>query len=188
MASTALNTTARIRAEDFAARYADVPFCELERGEVVHLTAGGWRHSSITFKVAYLLGEWARRANTGRVLTGEAGVVTARDPDTVRGVDVAYFSFERVPRGKAPDSFSEVAPTLAVEAVGKGQGWKKMTEKAAEYLRIGTDRVWIIDPTRNTLHVFASDLPPREYRETDTLEHDVVLPGFACRVAEFFVD
>lgn len=46
--------------------------------------------------------------------------------------DGEYFSFERVPRGKELKFFAEVAPTLAVEIVGKGQGWKKMTEKAAE--------------------------------------------------------
>lgn len=186
MTTLAANETSRLRAEEFETRYADVPFCELERGEVVYLTAGGWKHSSISFRVALALGKWAESASTGRVLTNEAGVITSRDPDTVRGIDVAYFSFERVPRGKEPESFAEVAPTLAVEIVGKGQGWKKMTEKAAEYLRMGADRVWIIDPKRNSLHVFTSDQPPREYTENDTIENDPVLPGFACRVAEFF--
>lgn len=152
------------------------------------MTAGGWKHSSLCAQIAGILREWARLSGKGRVLTGEAGVITSRDPDTVRGIDVAYFSFERVPRGKEPESFSEVAPTLAVEIVGKGQGWKKMTEKAAEYLRMGADRVWIIDPKRNTLHVFTADQPPREYGEKDTIENDAVLPGFVCRVGDLLTD
>ncbi len=63
-----------------------------------------------------------------------------------------------------------------------------MTEKAAEYLRIGADRVWVVDPKRNTLHVFTADQPPREYGENDTIENDPALPGFACRVGELLAD
>ncbi|MCC6358004.1 MAG: Uma2 family endonuclease, partial [Phycisphaerales bacterium] len=94
----------------------------------------------------------------------------------------------RVPRGNEPEAFSDIAPTLAVEVVGKGQGWKKMTEKAAEYLRMEADRVWVIDPQRNTLHVFTSDAPPREFGVADTIENAPALPGFKCRVAEVFAE
>ncbi|RJP42042.1 MAG: Uma2 family endonuclease [Phycisphaerales bacterium] len=181
-------TTTRLTAEEFERQFADVDSCELERGEVVRLTAGEWRHSSTCFKVAFLLGDWARTKRTGRVLINEAGLVTSRDPDTVRGVDVAYFSFERVPRGQEPESFVEVPPNLAVEVLGKGQGWKKMAEKVGEYLRIRADRTWIIDPRHRTLHVFSPEDPPRAYAENETVTDEAVLPGFSCRVAEFFGD
>lgn len=186
--ASATRAATHVTIDEFRTRYVDVPFFELERGEVVHLTAGGWKHSAICARVAFILGKWTQTTGLGRVLTGEAGIVTSRDLDTVRGVDVAYFSFERVPQGKEPESFSEVAPTLAVEVVGKGQGWKKMTEKAAEYLRLGADRVWVIDPLRNTRHVCTSDAPPQEYGVSDTIENDPVLPGFTCRVAEKFAE
>lgn len=152
-------TSTRLTAEDFERQYADVDFCELERGEVIRLTAGGWRHSWICSKVTWLLTDWARRNNTGRVLTNEAGLITARDPDTLRGVDVMYFSYERVAKGQEPESFPEVPPNLAVEVVGKGQGWKKMTEKAAEYLRMGADRAWIDRPLRHQLLQGETELP-----------------------------
>jgi Uma2 family endonuclease len=138
--------------------------------------------------VAFLLGNWAREHGLGRVLTGEAGLITGRDPDTVRGVDVLYFSYDRVPKGREPESFAETAPNLAVEIVGKGQGWKKMTEKAAEYLRLGADRAWIIDPRKRTLHVFRPDEPPHEYTEADVIRDDAALPGFSCKVADIFED
>lgn len=186
--ASATRAATHVNIDEFQTRYADVPFCELERGEVIQLTTGGWKHSSICSRVTRILGNWAEQTGLGRVLTGEAGIITSRNPDTVRGVDVAYFSFDRVPRGKEPEAFSEIAPTLAVEVVGKGQGWKKMTEKAAEYLRMGADRVWVIDPQRNTLHVFTSDAPPREFGVADTIENDPALPGFTCRVAEIFAE
>ncbi len=179
-------TKTRLTAEEFERQCADVDFCELERGEVVHFTAGTWRHGVVSAKVAFLLGDWARRAGSGRVLVGEAGLITGRDPDTVRGVDVLYFSFERVPRGGEPDSFAEIPPNLAVEVLGKGQGWKKMTEKVAEYLRLGADRAWIIDPRNQTLHVFHPEHPPIAYRQADVISDDAILPGFSCNVSEFF--
>jgi Uma2 family endonuclease len=184
----AAEVTTRLTAEQFAARFADVPFCELERGEVIHLTAGGWRHSRICFKVAMLLGEWAERTGAGRVLTNEAGLITSRDPDSVRGVDVMFFSYDRVPRGHEPDSFVEIPANLAVEVLGKGQGWKKMTEKVGEYIRLGVDRAWIIDPRHETLHVFSPNDPPRVFEKDADVRDDLVLPGFSCRVGEFFVD
>lgn len=184
--ASATATTTLLTAEQFERQYADIGFCELERGEMIQSTAGGWRHSSISFKVGLLLGNWARQHRTGWVLSNGAGVITSRGPDTVRGTDVAYFSFERVPRGKEPESFAGVPPSVAVELVGKGQGWRKMTEKAGEYMRMGVERTWIIDPKTRTLHVFSPDEPPCELGEHDTLTDAAVLPGFSCRVAEFF--
>lgn len=73
-------------------------------------------HSAICFKVAFLLGKWAEANDAGRVLINETGLITSRDPDTVRGLDVVFYSFERVPHGEEPDSFAVVPPNLAVDA------------------------------------------------------------------------
>lgn len=178
----------RMTAEGFARRFAQVPCCELQRGEVVHLSPGAWDHSAISFRIAARLGEWAARRKRGRVLTNEAGLITRRRPDTVRGMDVAFFSYQRVPRGQEPSGFATVAPELVVEIIGKGQGWKAMVEKAGEYLAVGVDRVWIVDPRRMTLHVFQADHEPIRLTARDTLRDAAVLPGFACRLAELFQD
>lgn len=182
--ATAIAT--RLTAEEFEKRYVDVPFCELERGEVIYLTAGGWKHSRISLKVAFLLERWAEKTKRGRVLINDAGLITERDPDTVRGVDVMYFSFQRVPEGKEPEGFAETPPELAVEVVGKKQGWKKMVGKAAEYMAMGAARVWIVDPKARTLHVFAEDEEPKKYDINSTIRDEAILPGFSCKVSEFF--
>ena len=41
----------------------------------------------------------SKRADLGRVVTNDSGIVTQRDPDTVRGADVAYYSYARLPKG-----------------------------------------------------------------------------------------
>jgi Uma2 family endonuclease len=177
-----------LTAARFAKEYEDVPLCELERGEVVFLTAAGWDHSRIVTQIACALARWASRTRLGRVLTGEAGLVTQHDPDTVRGIDVVFISYKRVPRGKGPSGFLRTPPELAVEVVGKGQGWTKMLEKASEYLELGVDRVWIVDPGARTVNVFRPDGDPLRLTTRETIRDRAILPGFSCRVAAFFED
>ena len=180
--------TTLLTAEEFEARYADGPPCELVRGEVVELMAGGLRHSRITGRAYYLLETWAKQTRQGRTYTGEAGLITGRGPETVRGAGVAYFSVPRLPAGREPTGFSKVAPELVVEVVGKGQGWDAMVEKTAEYLAMGVNRVWVLDPEAETLHVFGGDAAPVELQGDDTVREEGILPGFTCRVAQFFQD
>ena len=180
--------TKSVTAARFARDYADEPFCELERGEVIYLTAAGWDHSRIVIRIAFILQSWAAKSKRGRVLGGEAGVITERHPDTVRGIDVAYVSYRRVPKGTRYDGFLTTPPDLAVEVIGKGQGWGKMTEKAGEYFSMGVTRVWIVDPKRQKVHVFRPNGEPTQYELADVIRDREVLPGFSCKVSRFFED
>lgn len=178
----------RTTATEFEAQCPRLGPCELVRGEVLPLSPGGYSHSYVTINVAGLLWEWARRTGSGRVLGGEAGLIVETDPDTVRGADVAYISYQRVPRGRIPDGFGTVPPELVVEIVGKGQSWRDMVEKAGEYMKMGVDRVWVIDPRTREMHVFKPDGGPAALDEDQDVTDDQVLPGFSCRVADFFAE
>ncbi len=177
---------ADISAKRFERLAPELGPCELVRGEVVPLSPGGFEHGQISGSVAGLLSAWARRTRSGRVLTNEAGLITERRPDTVRGADVVYYSYRRVARGRGPKGFADVPPELVVEIVGKGQGWRAMVQKAGEYLRMGVDRVWVIDPKKRSLHVFRSDAPPSELGAGDRIRDAEMLPKFSCRVSDFF--
>lgn len=80
-----------------------------------------------------------------------------------------------------------VAPNLAVEVICKGQGWKKMLEKAGEYLRMGVDRVWIVDPKKKSVSILRPDDEPNLLTVRHTISDPQILPGFRCRAGEFFV-
>ena len=69
--------------------------------------------------------------NLGHVVSNDSGVVTERDPDTVRGADVAFYSYGRVPPGPFPRGYLAVAPELVFEVRSPtiagaypGQGWR----------------------------------------------------------------
>ncbi len=162
--------------------------CELVGGEVVTLSPGDYEHNQAVSNAFGLLREWARQQKVGRVLTNETGLIVQRQPDTVRGVDVVYYSYERLPQGSAPRGFQTTPPNLVAEAIGKGQGWREMVEKVGEYLRMGVDVVWVIEPKSQRVHVYHPDVEPVVLNRGDTLADPAGLPGFHCKVEELFAD
>lgn len=130
---------------------------------------------------------WARAGKQGLVATNDTGIVTERDPDSVRGPDVLFVSRQRWPQERAPDGFLEVAPDLAVEVLSPHDVWKDVLEKTSEYFDAGVREVWVVDPDLRTVQVFRPDAPPRKLTSSDIIESADVLPGFSCPVAEFFI-
>ncbi len=161
---------------------------ELIRGEVVVLSPGGFEHSRIASRVGFLLEQWARTRRIGRVLACEAGVVVETDPATVRGGDLVYVSYQRIPRDRQPRGFLRVPPELIVEILGDDQDWSEMREKIDQYLAFGVDRVWVIHPELRQVRVYKSGAEARCLAEDEVLTDDEVLPGFACPGREFFDD
>ncbi|MDX2197356.1 MAG: Uma2 family endonuclease [Phycisphaerae bacterium] len=186
MAARPSTRSKRLTAAQFERIAANLGPCELVRGEIVTMSPGGMGHSSVSMMVAGLLWEWARRQRCGRVLTNEFGVITRTAPDTVRGADIAYYSYERLPRDTEEEGFLAVPPNLVVEVVGVASSWRQLLEKAGEYLVMGVDRVWIVDPKRRCVCIVRPDQEPIVLNDKQTLTDAAVLPKFKCRVRDFF--
>jgi Uma2 family endonuclease len=174
-----------ITAEEFAEMSFDVP-AELVRGEIVEMCRPDMRHGVVCGNVGVPLTLWARGIDWGLVAFNDSGVVTERNPDTVRGPDVFVISKDRLPDGRAPAGFSDLVPNLAVEVLSLWDRWKRVLEKVSEYLDRGVDEVWVVDPDKRTVQVFRPDDEPTRYGEQDEITSSV-LPGFSCRVGEFFL-
>lgn len=175
-------------ASEFEAVYGQYGPCELVRGQVVPLSLGGFQHSRIAIQIGHLLQDWASRTQRGRVIGCEAGMFVEEDPDTVRGADAAYISYQRLPKGTDYDGFCRTPPELVVEVIGRGQGWTAMLEKVGEYLNRGVDRVWVVDGDTRRVHVFAPHTEPQVYGCGQELRDDETLPGFKCQVDAIFED
>ena len=76
------------------------------------------------------LGEsWATYAeehDLGRVMSNDSGIITERDPDTVRGADVAYYSYARLPKGPLPAGYGPEVPELVIEVRSSGDSWREI--------------------------------------------------------------
>ena len=85
-----------------AEEYAQLPDVgvpnELVRGRVVRLDFTGMRHGWLCMRVGTLMANYVDDRDLGYVLGNNAGMITERDPDTVRGPDVSFFSYSRIPK------------------------------------------------------------------------------------------
>jgi len=51
---------------------------------------------------------------------------------------------------------------------------------------MGVDRVWIIDPATRTLTMYRVGHPAKRLGGDDEVRDEEILPGFSCRVSDFF--
>ncbi len=178
-------TTKPITAEEFALMSdPDGSQMELVRGEVVVMPLPKGRLGIVCGKVGFLLGSHVRPMKLGWLTSNDSGVILERDPDTVRGPDVAFWSITRQP--EVPEGYFEIPPDLAVEVLSPDDRRAKVREKIREYLANGVKLVWLVDPESRAVTVYAGSIRGTELDSTDTLDGGDVLPGFACQVADLF--
>jgi Uma2 family endonuclease len=159
---------------------------ELVQGRVVPMPPPDRKHGYVCLKAGRLLGNFVDEHDLGRVMSNDSGVITERDPDTVRGADVAYYSYARLPKGPLSTGYGPELPELVVEVCSSGDRWCEIHEKVAEYLRAGVLVVVVLDPKPQTAHVFGADDPPRSLGAEDELALPGILEGFRVRVGRFF--
>lgn len=160
--------------------------CELIRGEVRHMSPGNPMHGQVCIIVGALLYAHVSQNRLLALLGNDPGFVLERNPDTVRGPDVALVSRQAV-AGRL-SGWVEGAPALAVEVISPGNTRKEVREKLADYLAAGTQLIWIIDSGRRTVAVHRPGLPVRVLDASMTLDGVPVLPDFSCQVRALFPD
>lgn len=156
---------------------------ELVKGVIVKMPPPKARHGRVQLKIGRLLGNLADERRLGWVVT-ESGTILDRDPDTVRGPDVAFYSIARQP--EFPTDYFEIPPDLVVEVLSPDDRRGAVRAKVREYVAAGVRLVWVVDPETQTVLEYRGSLRGTEYDEADTVTGADVLPEFTCRVADFF--
>jgi Uma2 family endonuclease len=157
---------------------------ELVQGRVVTMPPAQGPHGFSCLAIGSFIFQHARANRLGFALSNDTGVVLARNPDTVRGPDVAFWCYERLP--KLPKGYIPIAPDLAVEVISPSNRLQAIRQKIREYFANGTKRVWVIYPETRKVRVFVSPSKSSVLSETDTLDGEEVIPGFRCNVADLF--
>jgi Uma2 family endonuclease len=177
---------ALMTAEEFGRRPDPGHPEELVQGRIVASPLPDRRHGYICGRAGYPLQQFIDQHDLGRVMGNDSGVITERDPDTVRGADVAYYSYARLPRGPLPTGYGPEVPELVVEVRSSSDRWREILEKVTEYLKVGVLVVVVLDPGPQVAHVFGPDEPPRILESSDELLLPGVVEGFRVRVGRFF--
>lgn len=162
----------------------DIGRCELIDGRIVPMSPTSFEHGQIEATLASELNRFVRERNLGTVVTGEVGIYTRRDPDRVRAADVAFISHARTPQRE--HGFLELAPDVVVEIVSPGDSWQDLWQKIEEYLSVGAEQVWIVEPKNRAVRVYHSPTEMTLYGPNDRLTATGALEGFELTIATLF--
>lgn len=174
----------RMTAEEFllAPDPDDGSRLELVEGEVYVMAPPGGMHGVSCNKVGRHIGNFVAENLLGVVTSNDTGFITRRDPDSVRGPDIAYWSKQRLP--VVPVGYIEVAPDLAVEVMSPSNTSKQIRAKVIEYFEKGVRMVWVIAPEDRTLTIYRTADEGRVFHENAVVSGDEILAGFSCRVSD----
>ncbi|MBX3399078.1 MAG: Uma2 family endonuclease [Gemmataceae bacterium] len=173
-----------VTAEEFVEKYSH-DYAELIDGVLKEHGMPSLRHGQVCLKAGRMIGNFVEERQLGHTMSNDSHILIRKSPDTVRGPDLSFYSFQRLPPGPAPEGLSEVVPELVVEVRSPSNTWMAIFSKVGDYLQAGVTAILVLDPDGLTASV---------YRGTgqvilhagDTLTLPDVLPNFAVPVAKFF--
>jgi Uma2 family endonuclease len=159
---------------------------ELVKGELITMPPAGEEHGEIANNISFLLTAFIRANQLGKTYAAETGFVLARDPDTVRGPDFAFVPNDRIPPGAPSKKFSKLVPALVLEVLSPGDSVIEVEEKIEDWLGFGVDEVWIANPRRKAVTIYATGHDPHTVRNGEVIRGSGILAGFSHPVAELF--
>jgi Uma2 family endonuclease len=174
-----------LTAEEFAQQYGHLQ-AELVKGVVKELPMPFPRHGKHCATMVQILGKYVTDNDLGHVMSNDSWVKTGTNPDTVRGADVCYFSYERLPKGDVPDGFLPTPPDLVVEVRSPSDRWSVIFTKVGEYLAAGVRVIVVLDAASTSASVYRAEELQQIFHNGDELVLPDVLPGFAVAVRRFF--
>lgn len=155
---------------------------ELVRGEVFTMAPPGGLHGVSCNTIGRRIGNFVECNDCGIVTSKDTGFVTERDPDSVRGPDISYWSKERLK--EVPVGYIEIAPDILVEVLSPNNTSRQIRANLAEYFAKGVRLVWVLAPEDRTLTIYRTPDEGRLLHETAMVTGEDVLPGFECRVSD----
>jgi Uma2 family endonuclease len=159
---------------------------ELEEGEVVEMSLPGKKHCLVCGNGVRLLGNYTHLNQNGNVIPNDLGIILERDPDTVRGPDIALY-LETIAFDEQESKYSDILPKLIVEVISPNDRWTKMQKRIMTFLRKGVKMVWLLDPEDHTVTVYLPNASHVVLEGDDEVSGFGILPNFSCKASDFFV-
>lgn len=108
-------------------------------------------------------------------------------PNRIRKPDTTVVLVDRLKKlSPANPGFMPIVPDLAVEVISPNDRVYEVDEKVREYVDAGFPLIWVADPKARTVTVYPQGGRPVIFTADDEITAEPVLPGFRCKVADFF--
>ncbi len=158
---------------------ADKSF-EYIAGEIIEVVSND-RSAEIAMIIGAFITVFVLQHQLGRVTGADGGYIIAGERYIP---DFAYTSKLRKPKPSG-EAYSSVTPDLVVEVLSPANTAAEMRVKVINYLHDGVT-VWIVDPDKKRVEVYAPDQPSKVVDIKGTLDGGSVLPGFTLAVKDIF--
>ena len=159
---------------------------ELIDGTLVEKAMGA-RSAFMATYLGYFLTAFIIDRKLGMLLG--ADMIARTGPNQLRLPDLSYYSKSRWnSRKRDIPNIMPMMPELAVEVLSDGNTKGEMERKRKEYFAAGCLLVWIVDPLKETVHVFTEPEKGKLLKRADTLDGGTVLPGFTLPLETLFAD
>lgn len=149
-------------------------------GEVVEVVSNQ-RSSAIASTFIAFIKMYAIQNRLGFVTGADGGYIIAGERYIP---DVAFVSKARQEQ-PSEQAYSDIPPDLVVEVLSPSNTPHELRVKVANYLAAGVT-VWMVDPEREVVEVYAPGQPVRKVAADGVLEGGDVLPGFRLSVEDIF--
>jgi Uma2 family endonuclease len=179
------NTTPLLTIDEFLKLPSSECLRELVRGRVIESKLPKLLHGIACGQILVKLG--AALAASDFVAITRCGVITHREPDTVRGPDLLIYPRQKLlSLAKSNDGYADFPPVVAIEVLDAGERWLDVMEKGIEYLHVGAKVVCLVDPAHQTVVQLRDHKPPQLLHAKDSFALPEVLPDFRVPVGDFF--
>jgi Uma2 family endonuclease len=108
------------------------------------------------------------------------------DPMKFRKPDVSVVRAERLKGIDGNDGFITIPADLVIEVISPNDLHFDVAEKVEEYLENGFRIVWLVNPHTRTVEIYRAGGSISLLHEDDEITAEEALPGFKCRVKDFF--
>ncbi|MEM6283723.1 MAG: Uma2 family endonuclease [Chloroflexota bacterium] len=169
-------------------------FYEVVDGRIVEgeVTAG-FNHLLVSDNLYDMVKHHVRKNRLGYFFTDGLNCILERDADgnvlRSRIPDLCFISLDAMPANFDRNLPFPGAPTLAVEVVSPSERSGNIEDKIDDYLRAGTEQVWVIQPSTQRLyqHITGED-SIRVYSIDDVLTAPTLFDDLKIPVAALFAD
>lgn len=158
---------------------------ELDHGRLVYMAPPGGTHGNTQGRVFARLFMQSELLGHGKAFT-EVSVVVSRNPDTVLVPDVAFIAAKSLPERKTKEDYLLTVPELAVEVRSKNNSRREIQSKVIQYLAIGVEVVWVVDPKAKTVTIHTPGAQPVQMGNNDTLTLPSLIPNLSISIADLF--
>lgn len=175
-------------AVEFAERRYELPdggrWTELVAGETKCLHPPDDKHGDIVLNLSKAVAG-SLSPTDATYASFEVGLLTMRNPDTVRFPALSVFTSGDRFAG-IDEIFVRDVPALVIEIVSTNDRRTTIAERVYEYHRLGVDKVWIADPHSQAMTVLRRESAPMTFSGDERLSDFALLPGFEMRARDLF--